>query len=179
MRLNNRGVALMGQQFTERAADTFAEAFKKTPSWRRPRSTKALRCLTLQKLDEAKKWLLQKGHRFDPDSAQAWYNLGLAQHAGNELERSAPSFQQAAKLDPQRRDSYYFEGVCYQEMKQFDKAIAIFQQALQIDPLHASAEFVLARACSAPAHRGGEGALQALSAPDQHQDFGGHRAGLR
>jgi len=31
VRLNNRGVAQMGQQFTERAAGTFAEAFKKDP----------------------------------------------------------------------------------------------------------------------------------------------------
>ena len=31
VRLNNRGVAQMGQQFTERAAASFAEAFKKDP----------------------------------------------------------------------------------------------------------------------------------------------------
>ncbi len=31
IQLNNRGVAQMGQQFTERAASSFAEAFKKDP----------------------------------------------------------------------------------------------------------------------------------------------------
>ncbi|HEY1897886.1 MAG TPA: hypothetical protein VGG62_16520 [Terracidiphilus sp.] len=31
VRLNNRGVAQMGQQFTDKAADSFAEAFKKEP----------------------------------------------------------------------------------------------------------------------------------------------------
>ncbi len=31
VRLNNRGVALMGQQFTEKAEQSFAEAFKKEP----------------------------------------------------------------------------------------------------------------------------------------------------
>ena len=81
---------------------------------------------------------------------QAWYNLGLAQHADNELETALASFQQAVKLDPRDVDSYYFEGVCYQEMKQFDKAIEVLKQALAIDPLHASAEFALARALQAP-----------------------------
>ena len=42
VRLNNRGVAQMGQQFTERAAETFAESFKKDPDWRRQPSMKAL-----------------------------------------------------------------------------------------------------------------------------------------
>ena len=31
IRLNNRGVAQMGQQFTEKAAESFAAAFKKDP----------------------------------------------------------------------------------------------------------------------------------------------------
>src|SRR6266568_3359814 len=31
IRLNNRGVAQMGQQFTERAADSFTQAFKMDP----------------------------------------------------------------------------------------------------------------------------------------------------
>ena len=33
IQLNNRGVALMGQQFTDRAADSFAAAFKKDPKF--------------------------------------------------------------------------------------------------------------------------------------------------
>ncbi len=44
IRLNNRGVAQMGQQFTERAADTFAEALKKDPKLARRRSTRVSRC---------------------------------------------------------------------------------------------------------------------------------------
>ena len=50
VRLNNRGVAQMGQQFTEKAADSFAEAFKKDP-----------------KMAQAAD---QRGHRAD-DSAEA------------------------------------------------------------------------------------------------------------
>jgi tetratricopeptide (TPR) repeat protein len=145
IRLNNRGVAQMGQQFTDRAADSFAEAFKKDPKLAQAEVNEGIALLTLQKLDAAKQ-ALQQAIAIDPTSAQAWYNLGLAQHAGNELDAALASFQQAAKLDPQDADSWYFQGVCYQEMKQFDKAIAIFEKALEVNPLHASAEFGLARA---------------------------------
>ncbi len=144
VRLNNRGVAQMGQQFTERAAESFAAAMKKDPKLAQSAINEGIALMTLQKLDEAKK-ALQAAIALDPDSAQAWYNLGLAQHAGNELEPALKSFQQAVKLDPRDADSYYFEGVCYQEMKEFDKAIAILKQALAIDPLHASSEFATAR----------------------------------
>jgi tetratricopeptide (TPR) repeat protein len=144
VRLNNRGVAEMGQQFTDRAADAFAAAMKKDPKLAQAAINEGIALMTLQKLDEAKK-AFHTALDLDPASAQAWYNLGLAQHAGNELEPALASFQQAAKLDPRDVDSYYFEGVCYQELKEFDKAIAILKQALAIDPLHASSEFAMAR----------------------------------
>jgi tetratricopeptide (TPR) repeat protein len=176
IRLNNRGVAQMGQQFTERAAGRFAAAFKKDPKLAQAAINEGIALLTLQKLDEAKK-ALQAGLALDPESAQAWYNLGLAQHAGNELEPALASFQQAVKLDPRDADSYYFEGVCYQEMKQFDKAIAIFEKALAINPLHASAEFAMARALQRTGRTAeAKDALQAVSAFDEHQDFCAHRA---
>jgi tetratricopeptide (TPR) repeat protein len=151
VRLNNRGVAQMGQQFTERAAGTFAEAFKKDPKLAQAAINEGIALLTLQKLDEAKK-ALRAALVLDQNNAQAWYNLGLAQHAGNELEPALDSFQQAVKLDPRDADSYYFEGVCYQEMKDFDQAIAILEKALEIDPDHASSEFAIARAYQRSGH---------------------------
>jgi len=148
VRLNNRGVALMGQQFTEKAERSFAEAFRQDPKMAQAAINHGIALLTLQKIDDAKK-VLQEAIAIDPNNPQAWYNLGLAQHAGNELEDALKSFQQAVKLDPRDVDSYYFMGVCYREMKQFDKAIEALRQALAIQPLHASAEFALARALQA------------------------------
>ena len=145
VRLNNRGVAQMGQQFTEKAAESFAAAMKKDPKLAQAEINEGIALMTLQKLDEAKQ-ALQTALKLDPNSAQAWYNLGLAQHAGNELEPALDSFQHAVKLDPRDVDSWYFVGVCYGEMKQFDKAIETFHKALEVNPLHASAEFQLARA---------------------------------
>jgi len=145
VRANNRGVAQMSQQFTERAAASFAEAFKKDPKLAQAATNEGIALLTLQKLDEAKQ-ALQQAIALDGGSAQAWYNLGLAQHAGNEAEPALKSFEQAAKMDPKDADSYYFEGVCYQDLKDFDKAVPIFQKVLELDPNHASAEFAIARA---------------------------------
>jgi tetratricopeptide (TPR) repeat protein len=151
VRLNNRGVALMGQQFTDKAADTFAEAVKADPKLAQAYVNEGIALLTLQKLDGAEK-ALQTATVLDPKNPQAWYNLGLAQHAANDLENALKSFQQAVQLDPQDADSYYFEGVVYSEMKQFDRAIAVLRQALRVNPLHASAEFALARALQRAGH---------------------------
>jgi tetratricopeptide (TPR) repeat protein len=148
---NNRGVALMGQQFTERAADEFAEAFKDDPKLVQAAINEGIALMTLQKLDEARK-ALQQAIALDPNHAQAWYNLGLLQHAGNETETALASFQRAAKIDPKDADSLYFEGNCYQEMKEYDKAVEILEKALAIDPLHASAEFALARSLQRSGH---------------------------
>ncbi|MGD0158101.1 MAG: FG-GAP-like repeat-containing protein [Terracidiphilus sp.] len=151
IRLNNRGVAQMGQQFTERAAASFAEAFKKDPKLAQAAINEGIALLSLQKLDQAKIWF-REAIAIDPQNPQAWYNLGLAQHAGNELADTLASFQEAVKLDPRDADSWYFEGVCYQEMRQFDKATTTFEKTLEINPLHASAEFALARSLQRMGH---------------------------
>jgi len=148
VRLNNRGVALMGQQFTEKAQEAFAQAFQKDPRLAQAAVNEGIALMTLQKIDEAKV-ALKKAIALDPNNPQAWYNLGLAQHANNELDDALKSFQTAVKLDPRDVDSYYFEGVCYRELKQFDKAIEVLKKALSIQPLHASSEFALARALQA------------------------------
>lgn len=144
VRLNNRGVALMGQQSTQKAVESFAEAFKKDPWFSQAAINEGIALLAQQHLDESKEFL-QKAIAIDPGNAQAWYALGLVQHSGNDSEGALASFKQAAKLNPHDADSYYFQGLCYQELKQFDQAIAALEQALKVDPLHASSEFVLAR----------------------------------
>ena len=145
IRMNNRGVAQMSQQFTERAAESFAAAFKKDPKLAQAAVNEGIALLTLQKIDDAKTYL-NKAIAIEPGNAQAWYNLGLAQHSDNDLDAALKSFQQAVKSDPRDSDSLYFEGVCFGEMRQFDKAIEVLKQVLAITPQHASAEFQLARA---------------------------------
>ena len=151
VRLNNRGVAQMGQQSTQKALDSFAAAFKKDPKFAQAAVNEAIAMLALQHLDESKQ-LLKQAIALEPNNAQAWYILGLVQHGANESEAALASFKQVVKLDPQDADSYYFEGLCYQELKQFDQAAAALEQALKADPLHASSEFVLARTLQRTGH---------------------------
>ena len=141
----------MGQQFTQRAEDSFAQAFKQDPKLAQAAINDGIALYTLQKLDAAKK-ALRQAIALDPKSAQAWYELGLVQHAGNELDAAVASFEHAAALDPHDADSLYFEGACYEETRQFDKAIAVFRKVLAINPLHASAEFGLARSLQRTGH---------------------------
>jgi Tfp pilus assembly protein PilF len=144
VKINNRGVAQMGQQFTDRAEQSFAEAFKKDPRLAQAAANDGIALLYLQKPDEAIK-MLQQAIAIDPNSALAWYNLGLAQHGANDLESALASFQHVVQIDPRDVDSFYFTGVCYRDLKQYDKAIEYFKKALAIEWLHASSEFALAQ----------------------------------
>jgi Flp pilus assembly protein TadD len=151
VRINNRGVAQMGQQFTERAAESFAAAFKMDPRLAQAAINEGIALLYLQKPEEAMK-VLEEGIGLDPTSAAGWYNLGLAQHGANDLNAALASFQQAVKIDPRDADSFYYLGVCYRDLKQYDQAIESFQRALSIEPLHTSAEFSLAQALQRAGH---------------------------
>jgi tetratricopeptide (TPR) repeat protein len=151
VRLNNRGVAQMSQQATEKAAASFEAARKADPKMAEAAVNEGIALLTLEKLDGAEA-ALKQAIALDAKSARAWYNLGLAQHAGDEMEDALKSFLEAARLDPEDADSYYFAGACYQELKRYDEAIAILRKALEIDPNHASAEFGLARALQRTGH---------------------------
>ena len=145
VRLNNRGVAEMSQQFTQRAADDFTAAFKADPKLTQAAINDGIALLTLQKVEDAKV-VLKQALALEPENAQAWFNLGLAQHADNEVDDALASFDHAAKADPHDADTLYFVGNCYQEKRDYEKAAATFQAVLAINPLHASAEFGLARA---------------------------------
>lgn len=151
VRLNNRGVAEMGQQFTERAAASFTQSFARDSHLAQASINRGIALLTLQKVEEAKA-AFEMALQLNPRSAQAWYNLGLAEHAANELEPALASFKHAIENDPKDVDSYYFAGVCLQELKELDQAMGYFNQALKLDPLHASAEFALARSLQRSGH---------------------------
>jgi len=144
VKLNNRGVAQMSQQLTERAAASFSAAFSKDPKMAQAAINEGIALFYVQKLDEAKAALL-KGLQLAPSNARGWFNLGLVERGANEIQQSLEAFQHVVAIDPNDADSYYYQAVCYQEMKQFDKAVAMLEKALAISPQHASSEFALAR----------------------------------
>lgn len=144
-RLNNIGVALMGQQFTEKALQKFDEAHHGDPSSVTPLLNQGIALLYLRKLPEAEAALKQT-IAADPKNARAWYCLGLTHLAGSKSELAVDDFKQAIKLNPAEADSHYYLGSLYRSLKDYDQAISEFQEALRLDPLHASAQFGLASA---------------------------------
>ena len=102
VKLNNRGVALMGQQFTQKAARSFAAAMKADPELAQPAINEGIALLTLENLAGAKAALRKRLHS-TPDNPQAWYNLGLAQHSDNELDEALKSFQASGEAGSEGR----------------------------------------------------------------------------
>lgn len=144
-RMNNIGVALMGQQFTEKALQKFDDAHKSDPASVIPMLNQGIALLYLRKLPEAEA-VLKQATAVDPTSVRVWYCLGLTHLAESKSELAGEDFKQAIKLNPSEADSHYYLGSLYRSLKDYDQAIQEFNEALRLNPLHASAQFGLASA---------------------------------
>ena len=144
-RLNNLGCAYMNQQLFEKALNSFQQAAKLDPKFATARLNQAVALLNLQRVDEAKKLLLEvtQSNTKDP---HAWYNLGLLNKNSGEPQAAIDAFKNVTEIDSNDPDAWYMLGTVYVQMKQFPQAIDAFQHALKLNPLHASGEFGLSRA---------------------------------
>ena len=145
VRLNNIGVALMNQQFTDKALQKFDDARKLDTSSAIPLLNRGIALLYLRRLPEAEE-ALKTAASLDPTNARIWYSLGLAQFDGGVQQQALHDFERASQIDPEDADSHYFLGTIYLGLKDYDHAVDEFQEALRLKPLHASAQFGLARA---------------------------------
>ena len=143
-RLNNLGVAYMGQQKMEQALAQFQEALKLAPQLFAAQLNTGIALLNLQRLEPARAALVE-ATRQQPGSARAWFNLGLLYRSSGQPEAAAQAFGRAAQIDPTDPDTQYFLGFVYSQAQQPEKAIAAYQRALQLNPFHVSAEFGLAK----------------------------------
>ena len=143
-RLNNLGTALMGQQFLDRAASTFAAAAKADPSLTLATVNEGIALLYLQKLPEATT-LLEAAAAKDPKDPHVWYALGLLYRNENQPEKALIAFQKVAALRPGDPDTHYMVASVYFELNHLPESKAEYQKALELDPHHASALFGLAR----------------------------------
>ncbi|WP_348268879.1 FG-GAP-like repeat-containing protein [Edaphobacter paludis] len=144
-RLNNIGVALMGQQFTEKALQKFDEAHKNDPTSAVPMLNQGIALLYLRKLPEAEAVLKQAATN-NPQNVRIWYCLGLTHLAESKSDLAVEDFKQAIKLNPADADSHYYLGSLYRSLKDYDHSIVEFEEALRLNPLHASSQFGLASA---------------------------------
>jgi Tfp pilus assembly protein PilF len=144
-RLNNTGVALMNQQFLEKAQQKFDEAHKLDPTSSVPILNSGIALLYLRKLPEAEQALKQAA-AIDPSNVRIWYSLGLVHFTSDAPIPAAEDFKHAIQLKPEDADCHYYLGTLYLNLKQYDHAIEEFETALRLQPLHASAQFGLAGA---------------------------------
>ena len=101
--------------------------------------------LALQRYEPARE-LLDATVKETPDTARAWYNLGLLQKSLGDTDASVAAFTRASELAPADAHAHYFAGLLASQLQQHDAAIAHFLKALELDPFLVSAEFGLARA---------------------------------
>jgi tetratricopeptide (TPR) repeat protein len=144
-RLNNIGVALMNQQFTEKALAKFEAAHAADPSAAVPVLNKGIALLYLQKLPEAEE-ALKAAAAIDPNNARAWYALGLAHLNAGNPKLAIEDLQHVVKIDPNDADAHYFMGSFYLSLNDYAHAKEEYEAALKLNPIHASAQFGLARA---------------------------------
>lgn len=143
IRLNNVGVAYMGQQRFADARRMFARALAVNPSSDVARLNLAIALYFLQSYDEARALLLAlaKSH---PNDARAWYYLGLLYKSQARSQEALASFRRAAEIAPGDADARYFVGDSAAHLQQYQQAIEAFEQALRLNSFHASAEFGIA-----------------------------------
>lgn len=143
-RLNNIGVALMNQQFTEKALVKFQAAYAADPSAATPLLNQGIALLYLQRLPGAET-ALKQATSMDPKNIRAWYCLGLVHLDAGDPKAAIEEMQHAVALDPSNADTHYFIGLFYLSLSDYPHAKEAYEAALRLNPIHASAQFGLAR----------------------------------
>lgn len=67
-----------------------------------------------------------------PESAEAYFNLGLSLHLQMELDEAIKTYQQAIQLDPKYDQPYTNMGLALIEGNQLEEAMTAFQQVLSL-----------------------------------------------
>ncbi len=145
IRLNNLGVAHLGQRRSELALKDFEQAYALDPNLLAAYLNEGIALLDAQQLEPARK-VLEKAAEQQPKNARAWFNLGLLHRKLDETELALAAFGRVAQLDSNDADAQYFLGSLYQASGKPDLAMACYQRALKINPFHVSAQFGLANA---------------------------------
>ena len=96
-----------------------------------PTLEQAKQILQAGQYDQAETQLKQIVNQ-QPDSAEAYFNLGLSLHLQMELEQAIQTYEQAIKLDPTYDQPYTNKGLALIESNQLDEASAVFRQVLAL-----------------------------------------------
>ena len=74
----------------------------------------------------------------DPDFAEAYYRLGIAQHVVGQADESKKSFEQAVAAyekitdrEPKNSDAFFFLGLCYERLDEYEDAVDALKDAVK------------------------------------------------
>ncbi|MBN1995097.1 MAG: tetratricopeptide repeat protein [Anaerolineae bacterium] len=70
----------------------------------------------------------------NPDSVEAWFNLGKAHYEAGQWAQAAAAFQKTVELDPTHQAAYANLGAAYHRQDQLDSALTQYQKALELNP---------------------------------------------
>jgi tetratricopeptide (TPR) repeat protein len=76
----------------------------------------------------------QSAIRFEPNSWEPHFNLGLALLAGGDARRAAAELRIATRLEPKRPESHVALGNALSQLNHYDAAMSEFKLALQANP---------------------------------------------
>ena len=145
VRSNNLGVAEMNRGRPSQALELFRQAQREDSALFAPRLNEGIALLNNQRSEEARAVLLDATVR-QPESARAWYNLGILYRNLAEVDPAIEAFERVARIDSTDADTFYFLGQLHAQAQRYDQAIVWYMRCIALDAFHLSAEFGLARA---------------------------------
>jgi len=84
----------------------------------------------------------------NPESANAYYNLGFAYDKKGDLAEAISNFSKAIEIDPTLTDAYYNRAFAYYKKGNFNNAITDYSKVVEISPEAADAHYGLGLAYS-------------------------------
>ena len=92
----------------------------------------------------------------NPDSAEAWFELGKAYYKVEQWDRAVAAFQKVIELDPNHQAAYANLGAVYHRQNKLDLAASQYEKALELNPDDGEVTYNLAALYLQKATQGGQ-----------------------
>lgn len=81
----------------------------------------------------------QRALEFEPNYAEAYYNIGQSNYMLQNYSAAVNSYQNATRINPRFADAFYNLGICYSALGNYNSAIDSYQKAININSRYAEA----------------------------------------
>ena len=130
---NNRGVARLDLDQTQKAIEDFDQAIRLNPDNAMAYSNRGVAYKDLGQYQRAIKDL-DEAIRLDPDNPKPYTNRGVAYKNLGQYPQAVKDYDQAVRLDPNDAKTHSNLGLAYYASGKYQKAIENFNQAVRLDP---------------------------------------------